>query len=421
MNVRSLLSRGKGTNEARQRRFLHFNLSNTGVGALLCSIVLLLLSSCSLFPAPAKSGTPTTDAGSGDSPTSIVSPTTTPTGPAINFSISGCPTSLPAIKWDSLAGTKPGVNKVQHVSCGTFENGALAALVLIRYYSPDSKMDFAVYDNLFGTPARRFSVQGLIGGDARISPTNTIMTAENPNNDSLGPNVFKEYQWNGSAYTQILFPGMFPDATHYQAEQSQALVNTQLAQATATPNANPNIWQTSAFGVLNRLASNIFHWTSVSSKTLIFNPPSGTYTFQTFNNGPGGGGFSSTLMRLDNVATNIFEIKQITSIDGTLLLSSPAYGITQPLTSPVKVSGSYNSTGTILGRAALYDDTYVLLGDTGATHGSASTGLVAFAPTVSYKLDTQGLQEGIVAFYVTNQNNIALSNQVILLKVFFSA
>ncbi|MDQ6645293.1 MAG: hypothetical protein M3Y76_12665, partial [Chloroflexota bacterium] len=95
--------------------------------------------------------------------------------------------------------------------------------------------------------------------------------------------------------------------------------------------------------------------------------------------------------------------------------------ITQSLTSPVKVSGSYNSTGTILGRAALYDDTYVLLGDTGATHGSASTGLVTFAPTVSYKLDARGLQEGIVAFYVTNQNNIALSNQVILLKVFFSS
>ena len=422
MHVRSALSRRKWNDEARQRRFLHGNLSYTWVGALFCSIALALLSGCSLtlFPTPSKSGTPSADTSTGDTPTSIVSPTTSPTGPTINFSISGCPSTLPAIKWDSLVGTKAGVDKVQHVACGTFENGALAALVNIRYYSPDAKMDFAVYDNLFGTPAHRFGVHGLLGGDARISPANTIMTAENPNNDPLGPNLFKEYSWNGSAYTQILFPGIFPDSTHYQAEQSQANVNAQLAQVTATPGASTNVWQTSAYAVLNRLASNVFHWTAVTNKTVVYNTPSATYTFQTFNNGPGGGGFSSSLMRLDNVVTNVFEVKQITSIDGSVLLSSPPSGLTLPLSSPVKVDGRYQSSGPILGRVALYDDTFVVVGDTGAIHGSASSGLVTFTPTVSYKLDSKGIQEGIVAFYVTNQNNIALSNQVILVKVFFS-
>ena len=78
-----------------------------------------------------------------------------------------------------MVGTKAGVNKVQKVTCGTFENGVLAALVNVRYYSSDDKMDFYVYDNLSGTPTKRFEVQGLIGGDAQISPTNTIITAEN--------------------------------------------------------------------------------------------------------------------------------------------------------------------------------------------------------------------------------------------------
>ena len=68
-----------------------------------------------------------------------------------------------------------------------------------------------------------------------------------------------------------------------------------------------------------------------------------------------------------------------------------------------------------------FDDTYAILGDTGAVHGSASTGSVNFAPSVGYKLDTRGLQEGVVALYVTNQNNISFSNQVLLIKVFFSA
>src|SRR6266568_2237294 len=408
MNVLSLLllssRRRKGA--ARQPRFLRW-----GVVIFLFSMAVLLSACSNPFQRPAQSGTPQPNAGNLETPTSVVSPTNGPSVPKINFQAVGCPSTL-SINWDNLVGTKAGVNKVQKVICGTFENGALAALVNVRYYSPDAKMDFYVYDNLFGTPVKRFGVHGLLGGDARISPANTIMTAENPNNDPLGPNLFKEYSWNGSAYTQILFPGIFPDSTHYQAEQSQANVNAQLAQVTATPGASTNVWQTSAYAVLNRLASNVFHWTAVTNQTVVYNTPSATYTFQTFNNGPGGGGFSSSLMRLDNVVTNVFEVKQITSIDGSVLLSSPPSGLTLPLSSPVKVDGRYQSSGPILGRVALYDDTFVVVGDTGAIHGSASSGLVTFTPTVSYKLDSKGIQEGIVAFYVTNQNNIALSNQV---------
>ena len=292
----------------------------------------------------------------------------------------------------------------------------------MRYYTPDAKLDFYVYDNLSGTPAKRFGAQGLIGGDAQISPANTIITAENPNNDPLGSNLFKEYQWNGSAYTQILFPGIYPDMTHYQAEQDQANVNKQLAQTTATPTASNNVWQTSAFTVVSRMAGDVFHWSpsQIKNTVVTYNPPSGTYIIQTTNYGPGGGGFTTSLFRLDNVVTNIFEVKEVTSIDGTALLSSPANDLAQPVTSPIKVSGSYQSTGTILGRVTVYNNTFVIVADTGAIHGSASTGLVSFAPSVSFHLDARGLQEGLVAFYVTNQNNIVISNQVVLAKVFLS-
>ncbi len=116
--------------------------------------------------------------------------------------------------------------------------------------------------------------------------------------------------------------------------------------------------------------------------------------------------------------TNIFEVKQISSIDGTLSLISPASGV--QVTSPVKVSGSYLSSGTILGRVVLYNDSYLIISDTGPIHGSAATGTVAFAPAVSYHLDSSGMQEGLVAFYATNQNNIVLTNQMIMVKVLFS-
>ena len=421
MNVRSLLSRRQETNETRQPGLVKRGLKALGMVTILFSIVMLLLSACSNpLAGPVQSGG--NDPQPVQTPTLAVSPTTSGTSsPTINFSISGCPSTLGAVKWDSLTGTRAHINKVQKVSCGTFENGGLAALVSVRYYSADNRLDYYVYDNLSGTPTRRFAMQGLVGGSAVISPTNSIMTAENPTNDPLGPSVFKEYQWNGATFTQILFPGIFPDMTHYQAEVDQANVNAQLAQTTATPTANSSVWQDSAFQVVSKMAQDIFHWSSsvIKNTVVTYNTPSSTFIIQTTNYGPGGGGFITSLFHLDNVATNIFEVKQVTSIDGTTLLSSPANDLAQPLASPVRVSASYRSAGTLVGRVALYSDTYVVLADTGALRGSAGT--ATFAPAVGFHLNARGVQEGLVVFYVSNQNNILAGNQVVVAKVFFSA
>lgn len=422
MNVRSLLSRRQEKYETQRPCLLKRYLYSVGVVTFLFSMFMLLLSGCSNpFVGPAQTGG--TDPVPVQTPTSAVSPTTSGTsGTTINFSIIGCPSTLGAIKWDSLTGTHAGVNKVQKVNCGTFENGALAALVSVRYYETDARLDFYVYDNLTGTPTRRFAVPGLLGGNAEIGPASSILTAENPTNDPLGPGVFKEYQWNGATFSQILFPGIFPDMTHYQAEQDQANVNAQLAQTTATPTANTSVWQNSAFEVVSRMAQNIFHWSSsvIKNTVVTYNTPSSTFIIQTTNYGPGGGGFITSLFRLDNVATNIFEVKQVTSIDGTTLLTSPTNDLTQPLASPVKVSASYKSAGTLVGSVVLYSDTYIVLADTGSLRGSTS-GYATFAPAVGYHLDSRGVQEGLVVFYVSNQNNILASNQVVVAKVFFTA
>src|SRR5438105_7076637 len=200
MNVRSLLSSKQKQYLIRQRRLLHVNLSALGVMALFCSMTMLLLSGCSLFPTPVQSGTSTTGNVDTSTPTSAASPTAKSTqGTTITFSTTGCP-STPTINWDSVVGTKAGVNKVQKVTCAPLENGTTAALVNVRYYSADAKLDVYVYDNLSGTPSRRFSVLGLIAGDAQVSPENTVMTAANPTHDIIGPSVFKEYQWNGSTF-----------------------------------------------------------------------------------------------------------------------------------------------------------------------------------------------------------------------------
>ncbi len=400
----------------RPKGYQQHYLGVPSIGIFVClGSLMLLLSTCGLFPTVSQTGGSSTPTLTSITPTQAVSPTPTPIPVPITLQIVGsCPSSL-ANKWDSVVGTRPGVNKVQKVMCGSLEgSGSLTALVIARYYTPDAKMDFYVYDNLTGTPARRFAVQGLVQGDAHISQVNTIVTSQLDSKDPIPPNVFKEYQWNAAtaSFVPVMFPAIYPDVTRYQAEQAQSLASATIAQGKSA-------WQTSANTVVNKLASDIFHWSLTKTQTVIFNAPTGTYIVQETNLGPGGGGFTATLFRLNNVVTNIFEISQITPLDTNTRISSPAKGV--QLTSPISVSGTSQASGSILGEVMLFDDTYTIVGDSGAIHSPASSGYVNFSQSVKYQLDAPGLQEGVIAFAATNQNNTALSNQVAMVKVFFSA
>ena len=382
-----------------------------GIG-VLCGLLLLLSACTNPFQAPAhgsSDSTLTTDT----TPTLVVSPTPAYKPTPISLQVVGCPTL--SINWDKLVGTRANVNKVQVVTCSSLEGtGTLDALVNVRYYSPDAKLDVYVYDNLIGTPVQRFKVQGLLDGDAQISPTGTVMTAEiGPHGVSnLAQNLFKEYKWNGSNFGQILFPGMYPDMTHYQAEKDQALF------VSLGGTSGKNSWETSGVLVTEHLVSDIFRWQSVN-KVVLKNNTVDPIIVQIINLGPGGGGFDATLYHLDGNYNNILEITSISSIDGSATLTNPTPN--SQLTSPIKVSSSYTAGTGILGRVALYDDTYALVGDTSAIKGSATSGTAVFSPSVTYHLNASGLQEGVVAFYASNQNNIGYTNQVVMVKVFFSS
>ena len=391
------------------------SMAATGIGLLLCCM-LLLLSACSLFPTPSQgegaadfaTETPTT------APNLAVSPTTAFKPTPITLQVTNCPAL--SVNWDSLVGAKANVNKVQQVTCGNLEqNGALTALVVVRYYTEDAKMDCYVYDNLTGTPVKRFSALGLTQGKAAISPANTLMIAENASNDPVGPNVFKEYQWNaGSAtFQQILFPGIYPDVTHYQAEQSEAL-----ASSTSTTIAGANAWRLNGGEVVHRLALTVFHWTNLSTQNIAYNNAKAAYIIQVTNLGTGGGGFTATLFRLDGNINNVFEISQLTPLDTGTSISSPANN-TQ-VSNPVTVSGVSGASGSILGHVVLYDDGFTVIGDSGPIHSPATSGYVDFSQSVHYQLNGSGVQEGVIAFYATNQNNTAFNTQIELLKVFLS-
>ena len=378
---------------------------------------MLLLSSCA--KTPAKSGT-----GSGASepletrvvPTQPVSPTSIVKPPIISLQVLQCPVGF-SLNWDRLVGTKAGMNKVQTVTCGSLEGaGSFDALISVRYYTHDARLDYYVYDNLNGSPHRSFSMQGLLNGDAQISPGGTLITAEIGSGDPIqgARDVFKEYGWNGVAFQQMLFPGIYPDMTYYQAEQDQARLNTELAAGDKR-----DAWKASFSGVANELAKKIFHWTSTHFSSVQFSNHDGIFIGSITNLGPGGGGFVASMFHLDNYLSNIYVIKQVTSLDGSTVLTNPVVGV--QLSSPISSSGSALGSGGILGKVVVYSDTFIALGDSGNIPGPGTGGYVNFSKSVLYRLNSTSMQEGLVAFYASTQNNTFLSNQVVMVKVFLTA
>jgi hypothetical protein len=229
---------------------------------------------------------------------------------------------------------------------------------------------------------------------------------------SAVPDLFKEYKWNGTTFGQILFPGLYPDVTHYQAENSQALY-VKIGGASGKES-----WRTSGVLVAEHLALSVFRWSNVT-KTVVKNNLIGPIIVQVINNGTGGGGFNATLYHLDGVSTNILEITNVASTNGSVSLSSPTSG-TQ-ISSPVSVQGNYVASGSTLGRVVVYDNTYFTVGDTGALHSSVTSGSGSFSVAIHYTLNARGVQEGVIAFFSTTQNNTAFINQAVMMKVFLSA
>src|SRR5260221_1008525 len=108
-----------------------------------------------------------------------------------------------------------------------------------------------------------------------------------------------------------------------------------------TANPSSEGWRNSGFGILDRLTHDVFHWPQTQNRVVTYNASGNTYIVEAVNLGPGGGGVMASLFHLDNVATNIFEIKQLTSIDGNLGVSSPASGA--QVSSPINISAHYTA------------------------------------------------------------------------------
>lgn len=352
--------------------------------------------------------------GNGGTSTTPQTQNTTPVGngavtpsPGIGLGLQVCPVAVkdPA-HWDPIIPTQANVSSVSTVTCGYLKGvPTLQALVTVLYQGTGRILDVYVFDNISAAkPAQIFKLQGLYKGDARISVYNTVLTAEVDQNSSLNsgkpnaelvPDLFREFKWSDSAGTlvQIIFPGIFPDLTRYQAENDQAQVNQ-----------GHQPWKLSATMTAQAFGASLLHWDPNAPATLTSG--GGAHDAQAIvslkNTSPGSSTVTLTMARLEgNTNGGIWIVTDVTT---------SGLSITQPqsaslLHSGVTVTGTGSAFEGVIGKVTILDHLYADIGHAQA-HGAQGNGSTTFSAAITCQPTFKtGAQEGLVI--LTSENNAA--------------
>lgn len=316
-----------------------------------------------------------------------------------------CPHAVSAASyWNPLIPTQASVSRVENVTCAYLKGTAnLQALVMVRYLNTGSPLDVYVYDNLSAAnPTQIFKLQNLYQGMAKISPDNTLLTAEvdrassvnhNQPQSALKQDLFREFKWSPdtNTFVQVAFPGIFPDLTRYQAESDQSEVNQG-----HTP------WKLSATETAQSFGASLLQWDPHATSTLVSGGRSGdaNAVVQLRNTVPGSDTTTLTMSRLEGNTSNGIWIVTAASTNGL--------SITQPQTgSLLRSSTTVTGTGTafegVIGKVTILDHLYADIGQATA-HGAIGNGQTTFSTSVTAQPTfTKGAEEGLVM--LTEENN----------------
>jgi len=348
--------------------------------------------------------TPPMSATSTPAPMASATPTATP---GVLLGPQPCPAAVsdPA-HWNTIVGVQDG-QQVARVSCANLMgNPSLQALVTVRGPGADAPLDVYVYDDITSpAPVLRFRQQGLIMGDAKISGYNTIITAEVDRNSSsnkgrsaadLTPDLCREFKWSdrANAFVQVVFPGLFPDMTRYQAEADQQRVN-----------AGQQPWKLDAALTAQALAASLLKWDPNAPTTIVSGGGAHDVSAVVMvkSTGPGTGTITVNLSRLEgNTNGGIWEATAVTGMTGMTITAPPAGS---RLSSPITVTGTGNAFEGNAGTVEVLDHLYEPIGRASAI-GTVGMGNTPFTVKVSYTSTIQsGAEEGIVALFAYSQAN----------------
>jgi hypothetical protein len=348
-----------------------------------CLIVLAACAGSSVVIGPAASSTP-------------VSPT-----PTITLGAQSCETSLAAAPWPSLIPSFDASSQhIEPVTCGDLKrDGHQEALVPVRYDGTAQFLDFYVFGPPAGgaAPVLLFSRAGTSGrlykGAVRISDDNTLVSAEVDQGSCINRAApfdapfqldhFREWRWNGSDFVQVVFPGLFPAFTRYQAEDFER----------QGVEVGTSLWALDPVQETNTFATQWLAAGTTPGATLVSSTSTQAQTHL--------GNFTVTLQRLAYPAHPDHAIWEVTGVLGQQALTVAAPAALASVTSPISISGTGYTFAAGNFATQLWEKVGVatatvpncILGS-GTIHSGASTPPAApFAGSLAYTPDRTGLVE----------------------------
>jgi hypothetical protein len=265
-------------------------------------------------------------------------------------------------------------------------------------------------------------MKGLVLGAARISPANTLLTAQAPGVADLSnaqaragglvQDVFREFKWSASARTfaQVVYAGMFPDLTRWQAEADQAQVS-----------AGRDSWKLDPMKTAEQFVHAFIRWPLDSPATLVSGggAQDSQAVVKVASPNPLRPTVTLTLQRFDEVTLN--GIWEVTVVQGESwqTMTAPQSGAT--VTSPVMVTGTGRAFEANAGTVYAFDRLYAQIGKARAD-ASIGMGFSPFTSRLEYASDFQGgAQEGILAAFDDESGQGGPIATAVMIKVLLSA
>ncbi len=370
-------------------------------GLYLMLLAVFLFSACAPFGGDGGNGSKST--GTKNTASTV---SQSPTG-AIQLGTQPCPDTVkdPA-SWN--AHVSPAANqKVEHVSCGyLMGTPSLQAVVMVRHKDASSTGDIFVYNHITSTsPNSIFTLKGLLHGDAKISAYNTLLTAQEDPNSLFNKgqttqwtvDLAREYKWSDQTgtFAQVVFSGIFPDTSRYQAEFEQDQVNT---------GRGFQQWRLDTVKTTQNFVQSLLKWPLDTPTSIVSG--GGAQDIKAImqaKNASSGSTASISLGRLErNANGGIWEVTDVKT--NAMSLTTPQ--TTQPLTSPITVEGSGTAVGGTIGTVTILDHQYTDIGHS-QVRGTNTAGQTSFKSQISYTPSFHaGAQEGIIALYAYSDNSI---------------
>jgi hypothetical protein len=321
--------------------------------------------------------------------------------------------------WTQFVSVPPDIRVADSVSFGQLiGTSSVQAVVVARDILGGGPVyrDVFVFDKINDPkPQLLWHESRLLHGDAKISGYNTVMTAQVDANSSINKgklekalttDLFREFKWSSKSgtFVQVVFHGMFPDMTRWQAERSQNAVI-----------AGQDPWMLDPVQTTQ-------HWNLIAGTAKLVKG-GGPYDLSAVVNVtyPDQGGPTTnipitqvTLSRLEGNINGIWEITSVSS--DWLFIYTPKSGTT--ISSSVPVTGFGPQFEAVIGTVYILDHLYngIQVGSNFAMAPDGSSPPSQFSLDVTYTSSSKGMaQEGIVE--LAHSSGASFARGTVMVKV----